>query len=814
MPELRALDVLEAAPDPVVVSDVDGRILLVNPRAERVLGRTSSAIIGKPLDLLLPEHLRPRLHDLRRRVISDLHARRASGRPRTAVPRGFEGLVRHKERCDVPVEITLLALQSGERELVVMACHDISGRRWLEAATRHLAAIVEQSGDAILANDIDGVITEWNHGAERLYGYAAEEAIGQPIGLIVPSERHEEELQILTRILSGEEVENFETVRQCKDGSRIDVLAMINPLRDERGEIVGASSIARDISARKRSEKLFRDLLESAPNAMVIVDDNDAIRLVNAQAEAIFGYPRDELIGRRFEMLLPDSRRELQRIRHVASISGEKPKPLTAEREFAAVRKDGSEFPAEISLSPLQTGSSILISAAIRDATERRQARRELEHRAMHDPLTDLPNRRLFIDRLEQALVRNIRPRSRIAVLLIDLDNFKEINDTVGHGAGDELLVALTPRLREVVRPGDTLARLGGDEFAVLCEGMSSEAGAVKVAERIAEALQEPIAIGFNEYILSASIGIVVVDRGTVAADDVLRDADAAMYRAKALGRHRYEIYDEDMRARLLERVATERRLRIAIEDRDFRLLYQPVVSLKDERIVAAEALVRWQQPDGQLLSPAAFITIAEESGLIVPLGNWVIEEALRQSALWHTQFPDLTVSLNLSPRQVVQAGLVPVIKKALRNTGADPTRLDLEITESALIDLADTTLETLSAIRGLGISLVLDDFGTGYSSLSYLKRFPIDAIKIDRSFVAMVDCDPEDAAIVDALITMARALNIAVVAEGVERPEQVASLRASGCRLAQGYYYAPPLSAEELTERLSLSQPLVTRAG
>jgi diguanylate cyclase (GGDEF)-like protein len=391
-------------------------------------------------------------------------------------------------------------------------------------------------------------------------------------------------------------------------------------------------------------------------------------------------------------------------------------------------------------------------------------------------------------------------------VLFFDVDNFNEVNDSLGHGAGDELLVALTARLSEEIRPTDTFARFGGDEFVVLCEDLTNEAGAISVAERIAAALEDPIAVGEREHFVSVSIGIVVVDRRYAVAADVLRDADAAMYRAKARGKGCYEVYDGSMRARLLERLTLERELRRGIDSGELRLLYQPIVLMDDGRVVGAEALVRWQHPTRGLLTPESFIAIAEHSGAITALGKWVIEHALRQNAAWAELFPSLplAMSVNLSARQVAPPGLPGVVREALRSTGANPERVALEITESALIEATEAAAETLNALKALGVALVLDDFGTGYSSLSYLKRFPIDAIKIDRSFVTGLDQDTGDTAIIAALISMANALGIGATAEGIENAAQAAALSAQGCQLAQGYHYSRPLAPEAFTELIA----------
>jgi diguanylate cyclase (GGDEF)-like protein/PAS domain S-box-containing protein len=438
------------------------------------------------------------------------------------------------------------------------------------------------------------------------------------------------------------------------------------------------------------------------------------------------------------------------------------------------------------------------------DVTERRLVEQKLEHQALHDPLTDLPNRALFLDRLEHALARSRRPDSSLAVYFCDVDDFKNVNDSLGHECGDELLVALPARLREALRGVDTVARFGGDEFVILCEDLSSEAQAIRIAERIAETFALPFEIDERQHHLSVSVGVVFVTGGKASAPEVLRDADAAMYRAKGGGKGRFEVFDERMRASLVARLQTEADLRRALDGGELRLLYQPVLSLEGDAFVGAEALVRWEHPQRGLLAPAEFITVAEDSGLIAPLGAWVLGAACRQAADWQRERAvgtDRWVSINLSPRQISHADVPALLAAALEQTGIDPALVSLELTETMLMEQSATALSTLQQLKEMGVRLVLDDFGTGYSSLSYLKRFPIDALKIDREFIDGLGSEAEDTAIVTAVLSMAEALGLDVIAEGVETPTQLAWLREHRCAFAQGYLLAHPLPADRLDE-------------
>jgi predicted signal transduction protein with EAL and GGDEF domain len=478
--------------------------------------------------------------------------------------------------------------------------------------------------------------------------------------------------------------------------------------------------------------------------------------------------------------------------------------PILADGELKAVL----EFFTAAAVAPDPALLEVMaqIGRQLGRVVERIRAQEQIAHQATHDALTGLANRLLFSDRLELALARAKRHGSFAALLFLDLDRFKDVNDTLGHSAGDQLLRSVSDRLQVALRANDTLARFGdeeftlarfgGDEFVVLCEELASEDAAVRIAERVQQALLNPFVLAREDIVVTASIGIALASSADRDPEALLRDADIAMYRAKQRGPGNWEIFDDALRNRALARVATERALHHALDTGELRLHYQPIVSLDDGNMNAVEALVRWQHPERGLLPPGEFIPIAEKSALILQIGAWTLREACEQAYRWRARFGDrapLPVSVNVSARQLAQPELPEIFRQVLADTGLNAGDLAIELTETALIEDSDVPAATLRELRGLGVKILLDDFGTGYSSLSHLQRFPMDALKIDRSFVMHLGAASDDCAIVRAIAAMAAALGLEVVAEGVETAEQAAEAHALGCGSAQGYYFARP---------------------
>jgi diguanylate cyclase (GGDEF)-like protein/PAS domain S-box-containing protein len=547
--------------------------------------------------------------------------------------------------------------------------------------------------------------------------------------------------------------------------------------------------------------------LAASRNGVVICDataEGFPVLWANPAFEAMTGYPAEDMQGLSMRQLQgPDSAPAA-----VAAMASALREGRDCQVTIRNLRRNGEAFWNEVSLSPVHDDHGELTHyiGILDDVTAVTEATERAQHLAQHDVLTGLPNRAVFLDRVRQALARLSRNPGSVAVLFLDIDDFKWVNDSHGHPVGDDLLRAVPARLGEVLRRGDTLARFGGDEFALLCTDLTGPDQAAMVAQRVLNGFRRPFRAGAEEIAVTASVGIAVASDSGPTADEMLSDADAAMYRAKAQGRARYELFDAEIRARVHERLDLAHDLRQAIEHDQLTVHYQPMVALETGEPTGFEALLRWDHPERGRVPPDVFIPIAEETGSIVELGRWVLERACSDLTQWTgSAGSHLELAVNLSPRQLADQGLPELIGGLTLTTGFDLSRLSLEVTETALHHEDDLPAERLWALKQLGVGIHLDDFGAGYSSLGHLRRFPIDVLKIDRSFVAGMGTDSQDAAIVAAILPMAAALGLDVIAEGVENEDQVSHLLELGCRRAQGFLFARPAPAEELPRMAAL---------
>jgi diguanylate cyclase (GGDEF)-like protein/PAS domain S-box-containing protein len=569
---------------------------------------------------------------------------------------------------------------------------------------------------------------------------------------------------------------------------------------------------AQDVTDRNRAQQAARRLaaiVQSSSDAIYSVAADRTVTSWNAGAERLLGRAAAEMLGHPITTVWPPEQLDVNRSMFERALAGE----VITDFETVRLHRDGTRVAVTVSWSPIKDDSGAItgVSVIARNITQRKQLEEQLVRQALNDPLTGLANRALFIDRLEHALARGRRPGVTVAILLIDLDGFKDVNDSLGHDAGDDLLTIAGMRLEGHARPGDTVARLGGDEFGVLLEDIAA-VEAVRSAGGLLEGLATPIVLRDRDLTPTASIGIAIA--AGEDAETLLRNADTAMYAAKRQGKGRYAIFEPAMHAAVVERLDLAADLSRAVEKRQLHLCYEPQTNLGSGRISCLEALVRWRHPTRGEVSPGEFIPLAEETGMILPIGRWVLREACRQVKAWQERWPalaPLTIAVNLSARQLQYPGIVDEVSAALAAAGLDPRSLVLEITETAIMEQPDAAILILTELRRLGVRLALDDFGTGYSSLSYLQRFPVDILKIDRSFVAGVAGSTEDSALARGILTLGQTLGLETVAEGIETAEQLAALRELGCQLGQGYFFARPLgpaAVHALLERHDRSVP------
>jgi diguanylate cyclase (GGDEF)-like protein/PAS domain S-box-containing protein len=581
---------------------------------------------------------------------------------------------------------------------------------------------------------------------------------------------------------------------------------------EQDGQPAGIRGILVDITERKHaedalraSEERYRNLVNTAQDAIYTVSTSGDLTSLNAAFEKLTGWSPGEWLGKPFAPIvhpddLPLAIDVLERV-----LSGQ-----NASFELRIRAKSGDYLTAEFSAAPLvEEGRITGLLGVARDVTERKKAQDIIRQLAYHDALTGLPNRALFEDRLRVTLAQAQRQRQMVAVMFLDVDRFKIVNDTLGHSGGDVLLRDIAAELTGVIRDGDTVARVGGDEFTLLLPAVNDESDAVAVAERILDTLKQPRFVEGQEFSVTTSIGITVFPQDGTDVHTLLRNADTAMYRAKERGRDNFQLYTPAMNAAVIQRLALENDLRHAVERAELFLHYQPVADVSTGQIVAAEALLRWEHPQRGTLDPDSFIPLAEETGLIVPLGEWVLREACLQARTWQDAgYTPIRLGVNLSARQLHHKDLINLVTSALEESGISPEWLQLEITEGDVMSNVEFIVAVLHKLRSMGVGISVDDFGTGYSSLSYLKRFPIDSVKIDRSFVRDLASDPSDAAIVTTVIAMARNLNLRVVAEGVETTEQLEFLRRRACDEYQGYLISRPLPAHQFARLIAPAQP------
>lgn len=809
--------IVESSEDAIYSYTLAGNITAWNGGAVKTYGYSAAEIVGKPVALLMTEQGSAECTELLASV----------GSGQSVLRRETTRRCRDGRLIDVSISLSPIRDPSGAIRGVSSFDRDITELKVAERAMRQLNSDLQDRDerlrtlfqtipDLIWVKDQHGIYRSCNPPFERLKGLSTKEILGKTDYDLVDREQahtiRENDRLVLAH---GKSMTSEEWVSFPDSGERVLLETIKTPMRDHADRPVGVLAIARDITERHKNEEQLRIAATAfeVEEGMFITDANELILRVNHAFSQITGYIADEVVGRTPRLLESGQHSSdfyvamRDRIQREGSWQG----------EIWNRRKNGEVYPEWLNITAVKNkqGAITHYVGAFTDITERKAAEKKIEHLAYFDLLTQLPNRRLLVDRLQQALAGCARSRRMGAILFLDLDNFKIINDTCGHDVGDQLLVEVAKRLSACVRDVDTIARLGGDEFVVMLKDLSenqqeASAQAKNVGEKVLATLRRHYVIEGRVHHSSPSIGATLFGERDVSVDELLKQADIAMYQAKSSGRNALRFFDPDMQAVLTVRADMENAMRLAIRDHQFVLHYQPQVD--GSRVVGAEGLIRWNHPQRSMVSPEQFVPLAEETGLILSIGQWVLEEACAQLRDWqHDQRTrHLTLAINVSALQFRQVDFVDQVNRVLEISGAMPSKLKLELTESLILDDVEGTIEKMTALKQLGVGFSMDDFGTGYSSLSYLARLPLDQIKIDQSFVRNLTNDSIDAIMVQTIITMALSLNLDVIAEGVETEAQLQFLKQHGCPVYQGYLYGKPVPLEEFNNLVGrTSNPL-----
>ncbi len=806
--ERRFRTLLETMREGVFQVDDHGHIKLANSRLSRITGFTTDELIGQRADDIL---VAP---DVRDRLPGQTLLGTGTGSEEYTIP------LRNKDGDSIWVKLTAAPMPGdhgtghpggGQTPGSLGVVQDITEQREAEESLRYreqyFRALLENASDLITILDLDGIILYQSLSSERLLGWPPDALIGQDFYRLQHDDDRENFYQTLQETLKEEgSTASVQNRLRHRDRHWCNFESLCHNLIDN--PVVGGIVItSRDVSERRRVEAalkreraLFQQLFHNSPSGIVIIDDTDRIVDVNRGFVDLFQFETKEITGKPLaDFIVPDNLAQ-----EAAQLSEMVYERRTISHETVRQRKDGSTVDVSVLGYPIELAEGRIGAFGLySDITERKRAERKLYHDAFHDALTGLPNRTLLVERLERDLRRaKRRPAYQFALLFIDLDRFKEINDSHGHAAGDQLLIDTAMRLEGCLRPGDTTARLAGDEFTILLEDVQEVAIATRVADRILEELKRPFEIAGQSIEISGSLGMVFGTAGYERAEELIRDADVAMYRAKSRGKACYEIFDAEMQKSALDRLRLESELARAIDEEQQQLYYQPIISLATGRIAGFEALVRWRHPERGFLGPLEMIPICEDIGLIHPLGRWIVRQACRQTVEWQKLFPQhdgIQVTVNTSVKQILAPDFVLEVTEAAAEARIKPASVGLEIPESLLADHPESA-QILWLLRKHGFRVQIDDFGTGHSSLRELYRSPVDTLKIDRSFIARMKPGGEDVEVVRAAAALGTGLGLAVVAEGVETSEQLEQVRKLGLTHAQGFLLSRPLPADEIT--------------
>jgi diguanylate cyclase (GGDEF)-like protein/PAS domain S-box-containing protein len=797
-------ELIEAIPNPVFFKDARGRYLGCNKAFEAYVAVERDELIGMTVFDILPQEFADRSQTFDTQLFD---------RPGVQAYEANIAVSRDGTLRDVIVNKATFYDAGGEVAGLVGVILDITQRKQLEANTREsnerLHAVIQAAPLAIIARDLDSIIRMWNPAAERMFGWKEDEVVNTATS-IVPDPMKVETRKLRARAQEGETILIEETQRMHRDGHLIDVSMSIAPIYDADHKVNGTMVTISDISRRKQAEQALREsesqlrlAMDAAQMGMWYWESATDRFTYSEGLNALWGRSTDapQETYQKLQEQLHKEDRELfdATMRHAIKQGSD------FSVDYRVVWPDGSEhwIANRGQVHRGEDGRALRVIGVAMDITDRKIAEQRIAHMAHHDALTGLPNRVLLRDRIQQAIAQAHRNGSQLAVLFLDLDRFKTINDSLGHQLGDRLLQSVASRILVCVREGDTVSRVGGDEFVIVIPELGSASDASAVGSKILEVLSSAFHLHGNDLHVAASIGISLYPADGSDAETLMRNADTAMYHAKDSGRANFQFFTQHMNVAAQQRLSLENALRRAIENREFELYYQPLFDLRDRSITGFEALLRWNPPGGGTIMPGDFIGAAEESGLIVPIGEWVLREALRQAHTWQAAGRAVFVAVNVSANQLSRSSFVERLRRLIQEIGIDPALVELEVTEGVIIEGAGDAREALDHIAALGVGIAIDDFGTGYSGLAYLKRLPIDTVKIDQSFVRDLTVDPDDAAIVTAIVAMARSLGVDVVAEGVETEDQLAELQRLGCHRAQGFLLARPMNAAAVTKLL-----------
>jgi len=820
-------NLVENAMDMICICE-DGEITFVNAAGAKMVNEVEpSRLVGRKLYTLV----HPDYYDI---VIEGLH---------NFVQEGVVLPLKFVRTDGEIIDVEALVIPFGQKNTnsFMLEARDITERvrsaESLRDREQRLRGVLDTVADGIITIDEKGIIHSFNPAAESIFGYAEKEVVGQNVRIILPEPESEQDSGFLLRYLENDEariggVSGREETGRRQDGTAFPVELSVTEMRHGHQRLF--TGIIRDITERKKAEedlrkahdelevrvkertreltqevaerriaesrlKLAGEVIDNLNDAVVILDPDFKITAVNPAYSLITGYPSEEVNGKRppfMESLKKNPEKYKKMMSDIQS-------PGHWEGEFWHQRKDGEEIAQRLSISAMtnEEGGIQQYAAIISDITERKRSEERIYFQANFDALTNLPNRTLFHDRLNNALPSHRRLKRKLGLMFIDLDGFKLVNDSLGHDIGDLLLKKAARRLEKCIRSGDTVARLGGDEFTVIMPNLIDPKHAPLVAQRVLNALSKSFNLKKHETFVSASIGVTIFPDDATDSNELLKNADTAMYRAKEQGKANYQFYTSDLNEEVKERMVLKNGLVKALEQDEFSLHYQPKLEIGSNRITGVEALMRWNNPTIGPISPVKFIPLLEETGQVVEVGEWAIRTACLQHRAWlKAGLPAIRIAVNISARQLREDSFASIVDKIMKENNVAPDGLEIEITESMLMSDHAKAVTALGELHDMGIHIAMDDFGTGYSSLSYLKRFPIDTIKIDRSFVADIATDPDDAEIIKTIISMGKTLNRRIVAEGVETEDQLAILSEYDCDEIQGYFFSPPLPAEKIT--------------